>query len=382
MHPPPTDEHRQRVRIVLEALQASARSPNPTSNILYPPPAQSAPNTTQAHTARVTNTHASVSIWQRPWEAASTCAVLSFCTSLHFKRKPRRGSWTSASLWKKRPTQLRSAAALRPPFANPKGRVHPSSGLTDSRTRSFFASPTRAHVHISQPTTVQLVSLSFLLSMGKGVCPITVDKSKRNTEIKIPVNVPTTRHTEHDFRVKLCLKKCLCHACYLTTVHNPLTLVIRRVGDVFLCVSDFVLKWGRCSSDKPRYPAVSSAFCSYFFCSQPRCQARLLFQGVWSAVLSFNGPTPIKRPGSCSTSPVIFMAAREILPLRGDNSGQGERCPYICHFKTICYISHSLTSYRAGLLSDKYKYSASQTMQIKDDFNLKYKYLWLMSQVE
>ncbi|XP_075879739.1 meiosis inhibitor protein 1 isoform X6 [Nelusetta ayraudi] len=34
MHPPPTDEHRQRVRIVLEALQASARSPNPTSNIL------------------------------------------------------------------------------------------------------------------------------------------------------------------------------------------------------------------------------------------------------------------------------------------------------------------------------------------------------------
>lgn len=111
---------------------------------------------------------------------------------------------------------------------------------------------------------------------------ITVDKLKRNTEIKIAVNVSTIIHTEHDFRVKLCLKKCLCHTCFLITVHNPLTLVIRRVGDVFLCVSDFVLKWGRCSSDKPHYPAVSSAFCSAFFCLQPRCQARLLFQGVWS----------------------------------------------------------------------------------------------------
>lgn len=55
VQPPPTDEHRQRARSAMEALEASARSPDTTSNILYPPPSALCAictKHTQAHTLK------------------------------------------------------------------------------------------------------------------------------------------------------------------------------------------------------------------------------------------------------------------------------------------------------------------------------------------
>lgn len=294
LQPPPTDEQRQRVRSMMEALQASARSPGQTSNILYPLTlcTQDTLDFTLLHLTVQKLTHASVSIWQGQREQQHMHALaLRASRADHFHCRSDNFLDFCIPLKAHCTTQGRYCISL----SAPKGSVHPSSWLTYSHTPSFFISPTHARSYFTAHNcSVGFTFLSaFNRKQGCHIRPL----RRINKHINSYQNtLLCTVYTKHEF-VWI----------YFTVFLGSLTFVFRRVGDVFLCLSDFTLKWGWCY--QTCYPTIGLAFC------QSLSVALILSVFVCLIGILMRAP---ERLNSCLTPLVIFTVMCEILQLHSD----------------------------------------------------------------
>lgn len=240
LQPPPTEEQRQRVRSMMEALQTSARSPGPTSNILYPLTLCTQGTldfTLFTATAHSTKAHTCLRKYLTRAERAAA----------HARTRAPCFMWADHLHWQSDnfldvciPLKARCTRQGRYciSVSAPKGSVHPSSWLTYSHTPSFFISPTCAHSYFTAHNCS--VGFTFLSAFNrKQGCHIRALR-RINKHINSYQNtLLCTVYTKHEF-VWL----------YFTVLLGSLTFVFRRVGDVFLCLSDFTLKWGWCPPDK------------------------------------------------------------------------------------------------------------------------------------
>lgn len=151
LQPPPTEEQRRRVRSMMEALQTSARSPSPTSNILYPLTLCTQDTldfTLFTATAHSTKAHTCLFKYLTGAERAAAHArtrVPCFTWAHHLHRRSDNFLDVCIPLKARRTMQGRYCVSV----LAPKGSVHPSSWLTYSHTPSFFISPTRAHSYFT-----------------------------------------------------------------------------------------------------------------------------------------------------------------------------------------------------------------------------------------
>lgn len=241
LQPPPTEEQRQRVRSMMEALQTSARSPGPTSNILYPLTLSHTEDTLDftpfTATAHSTKAHTCLCKYLTRAERAAAHArtrALCFMSADHLHWQSDNFLDVCIPLKARCTTQGRYCISV----SVPKGSVHLSSWLTYSHTPSFFISPTRAHSYFTAHNCS--VGFTFLSAFNrKQGCHIRA-LHRINKHINSYQNtLLCTVYTKYEFAWL-----------YFTVLLGSLTFVFRRVGDVFFCLSDFMLKWGWCPSDK------------------------------------------------------------------------------------------------------------------------------------